>query len=129
MEKKNQYTFYHTVLTAVKNPTQKSDFVQKIHAAEKVITHLKKYVVVLSVRDTEDIKQKHVVDIHASDGMFKHLINMVTHHLRNLILLWNKISAEIQMVFQQFGAIQQIQLKDGNFVTQCNSLSAMKQKN
>ena len=34
---------------------------------------IKKYVVVLIVLDTEDLKQKHALEEHASDGMPKYL--------------------------------------------------------
>lgn len=40
----------------------------------------KKSVVVLSVLDTEDLKQKHAVEKRASDGMLKHLRNMMPRH-------------------------------------------------
>ena len=50
--------------------------------------------------------------------MFKHLINIKTPQLRNLMLVWKRIIAGIQMVKIQFGAIPQIQIKDGHTVTQ-----------
>ena len=77
-----------------------------------------KCVVVLSVLDTEDLKPKLAVEERASDGMLKHLINMLEHHLRNLILVWNRIIAETQIMKKQFGATQQMQLQDLNIVTQ-----------
>ena len=79
---------------------------------------IKKYVVVLTVLITEDLKPKHVVGKRVSLGMFKYLMLIVTSHLLNLIFVWNIIIAEILMVNQQFGATQQMQLKDGNTVTQ-----------
>ena len=82
------------------------------------IDRTKKYVVVLNVLDTEDIKLKHAVEKRASDGIFKNLIIMPTRHKSTLKVVWNKIIAEIQMVNQQFGAIQQMQIKDGIIVIQ-----------
>ena len=81
---------------------------------------LKKYVVVRDVLNTEDFKPEHAVDIRASDGMLKHLIFMRRGcQLIIPILVWKTtISAEIQMVKQQFGATQQMQIKDGNYVIQ-----------
>ena len=83
----------------------------------------KKYAVVLTVMDTEDIKLRHAVDILASDGMFKHLMSMVVIQLqlRNLMLVWKTtISAEIQMVVIIFGVTQQM-VQDMNIVTQLSS--------
>ena len=42
---------------------------------------IQRYVVVRSVLDTEDTKQKHGVEKRASDGMFKHLIIIVTRQI------------------------------------------------
>ena len=69
----------------------------------------KKSVVVLSVMDTEECKPKHALEKRARDGMLTHLmyVILVTRHLRNQMLVWNRIIAETQMVFQQFGATQQ----------------------
>ena len=78
----------------------------------------KKYVVVLTVLDTEGLKPKPAVGKPARNGMIKHLMNMVTRHLRNPMLVWTRIIAEIQMVNHQFGAIQQMHLLDGIYVTQ-----------
>ena len=58
----------------------------------------KKYVVVRNVRDTEEIKQKHGVEIRASDGMFKHLTVMRESRPIGLILVWMRTSAGIQMM-------------------------------
>ena len=64
---------------------------------------------VLTVLDTEDIKPKHVLGKRANDGMFKRLKLILTGHLRNLMLVWNRINAETQMVGrQQFGVTQQM---------------------
>ena len=43
------------------------------------IVRTKKYVVIVDVLDTEDIKPKHAVGKRASDGMFKHLMVMKQH--------------------------------------------------
>ena len=68
---------------------------------------------------TEDIKRKHVVDIRARDGMPKHLRNILTHQIDGLMVVWNTIIAEIQMVMIQFGALQLMHLKNMSIVTQC----------
>ena len=76
--------------------------------------------VVRSVVDTEDPKEKHGVDLRASDGMLTHLINVTVHHRNGPTQVWNAISAEIQNQIIskiQFGAILWIQLKDLNYVT------------
>lgn len=76
----------------------------------------------LNVMDTEDVKQKHAVAKHARDGIVKLLIlTLVSQKHWNLLSTWKKISAEIHQVHQvviQFGAIQQIQIQDGNIVIQ-----------
>ena len=66
----------------------------------------KKYVVVLSVLDTEGIKRKHAVGKRARDGIIKHLGVMMKHLPIIPMLVWNRIIAEIQEGNgQQFGAL------------------------
>ena len=74
----------------------------------------------LTVVITEDLKRKPVVNIRARDGMPKHLMPMFLLQTDITMQVWiTTIIAETQMVVTQFGATQQIQLKDGNIVTQC----------
>ena len=66
-----------------------------------------KYVVVQTVLDTEDFKQNQRVDKRACDG--PRLINIKKVFLPNiLILVWNRIFAETQMMIQEFGVTHQL---------------------
>lgn len=80
-----------------------------------------KYVVVLTVLITEEIKQKQSLEKLARHGLFIHLniILVITRLQFGLMLVWMAIIAEIQMVQKaNFGATQWIQIQDTKIVTQ-----------
>ena len=72
---------------------------------------------ILTVMDTEEVKPKHAVEKRARDGMFKHLKSMIMIQQNTPMRDWNRISVETQIMSQQFGASQQIQLTYLNIVT------------
>ena len=59
---------------------------------------------VIIALDTEEPKRKHGVAKHARDGMFKHRIHMINKQLTHW-QVWTRITAEIQMVKQLYGAL------------------------
>jgi len=67
----------------------------------------------------EDAKLLQEVEELARNGLFKHHISTLEHQKEDQTLaLEIIISAEIQMVARQFGAIPLILKRDGNIVTQ-----------
>ena len=63
----------------------------------------------------------------ASDGMLKHLINMIESPAIIRMLVWKRITAETQIMNRQFGAILQMQKKDGNYVSQFKMITLIAQ--
>ncbi len=75
---------------------------------------------------TEEFKPKRVVEKRASDGMLTHLIvALQSQPIGPMLVCKTTIIAEtqIQLLKQQFGVTQQIQLQDLNYVTQLTTFT------